>query len=109
MPALDRRIIVRITTSARDPETGELVESQDDFPVWATVADSSSFDTESQGGTFTTALRKFVVRWRREFDQASTDSLVILDGVQIFNVTNLVRQRDGAERRRFMSLEGVAV
>lgn len=108
MPSLDRRITVRRTVAGVN-HFGEPETTVTDYPIWAGVADLSAFDVEQEGGTFTNRLRKWTVRYRADLAGASTDELSVLDGDATYNVTNLVRQQDGAERRRFMVLEGVAV
>ena len=105
---LDRRITVRRTVTGTN-DFGESTETVTDFQVWAGVADLSAFDVESEGGTFTNRLRKWTIRWRSDFVSFDTSELSVIDGAEMFNVTNLVRQQDGAERRRFMLIEGVAV
>ena len=108
MPKLDRRITVRRTATTLNA-FGEPSTTDTDYPVWAGVADLSAYDTESEGGTFNEALRKWEVRFRSEFADAPTDELVVIDGGLEYNVTNIVRQRNRAERRRFMVIEGVAI
>ena len=108
MPALDRRITVRRTVLDVN-DFGETTETATDFPVWAGVGDLSAFDVESEGGSFTERLRKWEVRWRADFAAFDVDELAVIDGGETFNVTNLVRQREGQERRRMMLIEGVAI
>ena len=108
MPALDRRIVVRVSVHSRN-KVGELVEAHTDYPVWASVADLSALDTEEAGGVFTEAIRKWTVRYRAEFVAATTDALSVLDGGETYNVRNVVEQRERDERRRFIMIEGVAV
>ena len=84
MPALDRRIVVRVATHDRN-KAGELVEAHTDYPVWASVADLSAFDTEEAGGEFTEAIRKWTVRYRAEFVAATTDTLSVVDGDETYN------------------------
>ena len=108
MPALDRRIVVRRSaTTVNDFGESETVEI--DNPVWAGVADLSAFDTEERGGTFTERLRKWTIRWRSDFAALDTSELTVIDEGLSYNVTNIVRQQDGAARRRMMIIEGVAV
>ena len=108
MPTLDRRIVVRVAVDSVN-DFGELVSTTVDHSVWAGVADLSAFDTEERGGTFTERLRKWTIRWRSDFAALGTEELTVIDGGQTYNVTNIVRQQDGAERRRFMLIEGVTI
>ena len=48
MPALDRRIIVRRTVTARN-QFGESVETTTDYSLWATRQDASQRDKEEAG------------------------------------------------------------
>ena len=106
--ALDRRITVRRTVAGTNA-FGEPTETVTDYPVWAGIADLSAFDVEQEGGVFTARLRKWRVRYRADIAGATTAELSVIDGADTYNVTNIVRQRDGAERRRFMEIEGEAV
>ena len=108
MPKLDRRITLRITEAGVNA-FGEPTETETDHEIWAGVADLSAYDTESEGGTFNEALRKWEIRWRADLADAPTDELTVVDGGLEYNVTNIVRHRDRAERRRFMLIEGVAI
>ena len=108
MPQLDRRIVVRRLEQTIN-DFGEAVETFTDHGVWAGVADLSAFDTEAEGGIFTAAIRKWRIRWRADFAGVATNMLSVVDEGHSFNVTNVVEQRDRAERRRFMEIEGVAI
>ena len=108
MPTLDRRIIVRRTVLGTN-DFGETTEAATDFPVWAGVADLSAFDVESEGGSFDERLRRWDVRWRSDFASFPISELAVIDAGETFNVTNLVRQQEGRERRRMMLIEGVAI
>ena len=108
MPTLDRRITVR-RTSYTPNDFGESEKSTTDFPIWAGAADQSAFDTEEEGGTFTERLRKWMVRWRADLASVPVEELTVIDAGEDFNVTNLVRQRERGERRRFMTIEGIAI
>ena len=108
MPTLDRRITVRRTVQTVNP-FGEPVEETTDYPMWASVADLSAFDVEAEGGTFTERLRKWMVRWRADIAGFETHALTVIEGELSYNVTNIVRQREGAARRRFLLIEGVAI
>ena len=105
---LDRRITVRRTVTGTN-DFGESTETVTDFQVWAGVADLSAFDVESEGGTFTNRIRKWTIRWRADFAALDTSELAVIDDGESYNVTNIVRQQDGAARRRMMIIEGVAV
>ena len=66
MPALDRRVTVRVTIQTTN-EAGELIENLTDHEVWATRRDLSATDVAREGGQLSTATRVYTVRWRREF------------------------------------------
>ena len=109
MPSLDRRITVRRSVADTN-DFGEPTETVTDVQVWASVADLSAFDVESEGGTFSERLRKWTIRWRKDLATANTSEIsVIEDGTLTYNVTNIVRQVQDAERKRTMVLEGIAV
>ena len=108
MPTLDRRITVRRTSYATNA-FGEDEEVVTDIALWAGVADQSAFDTEEEGGTFTERLRKWMVRWRADLASVPVEELTVIDAGEDFNVQNLVRQRERGERRRFMTIEGIAI
>ena len=108
MPTLDRRITLRRTVLGTN-DFGESVETVTNFPIWAGVADLSAFDVEQEGGSFDERLRRWDIRWRADFAAFTISELSVLDTGDAFNVTNVVRQPDRGERRRFMQLEGVAV
>ena len=108
MPALDRRIVVRRSAETVN-DFGESESVQIDTAVWAGVADLSAFDTEGRGGAFTERLRKWTIRWRSDFAALDTSELTVIDEGLSYNVTNIVRQQDGAERRKMMLIEGVAI
>ena len=105
MPTLDRRIVVQRIFQTIN-EFGEAVEETIDFPMWAGVVDLSAFDVAQEGGTFTHRQRRWMVRWRADIAELETHELSVIDGALEYNVTNIVRQREGAERRRFMLIEG---
>ena len=108
MPALDRRIVVRRSAETVN-DFGESESVEIDTAVWASVADLSAFDTEGQGGAFTERLRKWAIRWRSDFAALDTSELTVIDEGLSYNVTNIVRQQDRAERRKMMLIEGVAI
>ena len=108
MPGLDRRIVVRRATAGVN-QFGEPTVTTADHGLWAEVADLSAFDVQDTGGTFVEAFRKWRIRWRSDLADAPTNEITVLDGGLSYNVTNIVRQEDRAERRRFMIVEGVAV
>ena len=89
--------------------SGESETASVDHSVFAGVADLSAFDVESEGGAFTNRLRKWSIRWRSDFAALGTEGLTVIDDGLSYNVTNIVRQQDRAERRRFMLIEGVAI
>ena len=108
MPSLDRRIVLRVSGEETN-SFGESETTTADYSVWAGVADLSAFDTEERGGTFSERLRKWTIRWRSDFAALDTSELTVIDEGLSYNVTNLVRQQDGAERRKMMLIEGVAI
>ena len=81
MPALDRRIIVRRSVSARNL-FGESVETTTDYPQWATRQDFERKPTKrTAGGTYSRSPRRaYVIRYRAELADAATSELTVLDG-----------------------------
>ena len=108
MPGLDRRVIVRRSVETSN-QFGETVTTDTDYPLWAGVSDLEAFDVESEGGTFDKRLRRWTIRWRSDLAMALTSELSVVDNGISYDVLNVVRQRDGAERRKMMYLEGVAI
>ena len=109
MPALDRRITVRVSVSGRN-EYGEHETATTDYPVWATRVDRSQRDKEEQGGVLTEPNRAYTIRHRREIADALTSQLSIVDpedgGRLVLNATNVVEQTLRGARRRFLRIEG---
>ena len=104
MPALDRRIIVRRTVTARN-QFGESVETTTDYPQWATREDASQADKELAGGVLTQASRAYVVRYRPELAEAITSELTVIDGTLTLDCTNITEATVRGERRKFLRLE----
>ena len=104
MPALDRRITVRLTVTTRN-EYGESVETTTDYPQWTTREDASQADKEMAGGSLTTATRGYVVRYRSEIADALTSELAVIDGTITLNCTNITEATVRGERRKFLRIE----
>ena len=104
MPALDRRIIVRRTVTARD-QFGESVETVTDYPQWTTREDFSQADKEMAGGTLTTATRGYVIRYRPEIADALTTELSVVDGARTLDAINITEATRLGERRKFLRIE----
>ena len=104
MPALDRRIIVRRTVTARN-QFGESVETTTDYPQWATRQDASQRDKEEAGGTLTLASRAYVVRYSSALADAATSELTVLDGGLTLDCTNIIEASRQGERRKFLRVE----
>ena len=106
MPALDRRIVIRRTVTARD-QFGEAVETTTDFPLWATREDFSQADKELAGGVLTTATRGYIVRYRPEIADAITSELSVIDGALTLDATNITEATLRGERRKFLRIEAI--
>ena len=108
MPALDRRIIVRLSADVVN-QFGEASTVTTDWdPQWATRLDASVIDASTEGGEVTTSTRTFVVRWRREIAEALVSGLSVLEGAQTLNVLNVIEQAsERDERRKFLRIEAV--
>ena len=104
MPALDRRIIVRRSVSARN-QFGESVETTTDYPLWASRRDASQRDKEEAGGVLTLASRAYVIRYRAELADAATSELTVLDGGLTLDCTNITEASRRGERRKFLRVE----
>ena len=99
MPALDRRIVIRRSVSARN-QFGESVETTTDYPQWATRQDFTQTDKEEAGGTLTLASRAYVIRYRAELADAATSELTVLDGGLTLDATNITEATVRGERRQ---------
>ena len=104
MPALDRRIVVRVTEATLS-EFGEPTKTATDFPVWATRVDRSQEDKEQEGGVLDQPARAYRIRYRREIAEAATSELSIIDGKLTLNATNVIDAPERGERRRFIVIE----
>ena len=104
MPALDRRIVIRRTVTARD-QFGESTETTTDYPQWATREDASQADKETAGGTLTQAVRGYIVRYRAEIADPITSELSVIDGGLTLNCTNITEATLLGERRKFLRIE----
>ena len=104
MPALDRRITVRRTVTARN-QFGESVETTTDYRLWATREDASQADKEEAGGTLTLASRAYVIRYRADLAAAPTSELAVLDGTVLLDATNITEASRQGERRKFLRVE----
>ena len=104
MPALDRRIVIRRTVTARD-QFGEAVETTTDYPQWGTREDASQADKETAGGSLTQVVRGYIVRYRSEIADAITSEISVLDGALTLDATNIAEARLRGERRRFLRIE----
>ena len=104
MPALDRRIIVRRSVSARN-QFGESVETTTDYPLWATREDASQSDKEQAGGALTQAARAYLIRYRAELADAITSELSVIDGTLTLDATNITEATRLGERRKFLRIE----
>ena len=104
MPALDRRITVRRTVTARD-QFGESVETTTDFPQWCTREDASQADKETAGGVLTQAARAYLIRYRGELADAITSELSVIDGGLTLDATNVTEATLQGERRKFLRIE----
>ena len=106
MPALDRRIIVRRSVSARN-QFGESVETTTDYPQWATREDASQTDKEEAGGTLTLASRAYVIRYSSALADVATSEITVIDGSLTLDATNIVEATRLGERRKFLRIETV--
>ena len=106
MPALDRRIIVRRTVTARN-QFGESVETTTDYPLWATREDASQTDKEEAGGTLTLASRAYVIRYSSALADVATSELSVIDGSLTLDATNVIEATRQGERRKFLRIETV--
>ena len=106
MPALDRRITVRRSVTARN-QFGESVETTTDFPMWATRQDARQIDKAEAGGDVTLASRTYVIRYRAELADAATSELSVIDGSLALDATNVIEATRQGERRKFLRIEVV--
>ena len=106
MPALDRRITVRRTVTARNL-FGESVETTTDYPLWATREDSSQRDKEEAGGVITLAARSYLIRYSSALADVATSEITVIDGSLTLDATNIVEATRLGERRKFLRIEVV--
>ena len=106
MPALDRRIIVRRSVSARN-QFGEAVVTVTDFPLWATRRDASQLDKEGAGGVLTLAARSYMIRYHSALADVATSELSVIDGSLTLDASNIVEATRLGERRKFLRIEVV--
>ena len=106
MPALDRRIIVRRSVSARN-QFGESVETTTDYPLWASREDASQRDKEEAGGVLTLAIRSYLIRYTSALADVATSEISVVDGTITLDATNIVEATRLGERRKFLRIEVV--
>ena len=109
MPALDRRITVRLTVTTVNA-FGETVETTTDYPQWAQLIQDRLARNIEVGGVYATAARV----WRVRFDQriidahAAEGSISVLpgDGADPDIITGIGEPtgRGETRRRRFLDL-----
>ena len=104
MPALDRRIVLRRTVTARN-QFGESVETTTDFPMWATRQDARQIDKAEAGGDVTLATRAYVIRYRAEIADALTSEISVIDAALTLDALNIVEATVRGERRKFLRIE----
>ena len=78
--------------------------------LWATVVDSGSSDVETVGGVDVVQRKDFTVRWRRDALVAGPQRVAIVDEYgHTFDVETIDENTNPANRRRFITLQAVAV
>ncbi len=112
MPALDRRITVRVVTFSRDPQTRESIETNTDYAVWATRRDKELLRIIEEGGSTGRVARIYRVRFDQRFADAAPVGLRVIDADGVQTVTNLAEAAETGplrERRRYLELETLGV
>lgn len=107
MPALDRRIIVRVVETTTN-NFGEPVETTTNYPVWATLVQDRLARNIETGGAYALADRV----WRVRFNQAFLDAHAAEGEIRIIYdpaedpdiVTGIGEPNRRMNRRRFLDL-----
>ena len=105
MPALDRRIVVRIAELTTN-QFGESVESNTDLAVWATLVQDRLARNFGEGGAYSLADRV----WRVRFNQVILDAhvagatITVIRGTEEPDIVTGVGEPDRTDRRRFLDL-----
>ena len=109
MPA-DRLITVNLMAEGMRNEHGEYVDGVvTAIRTWATRSDKSQEDKEQEGGALDTTRRDWRIRWDSRIANTPASRLEVVDGLETFNVLNMVEVtgRRGELRRRFLDIQGV--
>ncbi len=104
MPSLDRRIVVRLTTTTRN-EFGEEESAVTDLPLWSTRVDLNQRDKAEAGGQLTTVARTYIVRFTNVLNDAIVSQLEVIDGGDVLSATNVTEATRLGERRKFLRIE----
>ena len=106
---LDRIIDLNIQDEGDRDDTGEFVPGEvTSSRVWAERDDKALEDIEQEGGSRNVARRNYRLRWRSDLAATVPTNITIMDGSQVFQVSNIVEEEEGYGRRRFMVLEVTA-
>ena len=109
MPALDRRITVRVASTAFN-SFGEPVPTTTDYPVWAMLVQDKLARNVAAGGIYALADRVWRVRFDRRFLEAhaagETVSVIVpgLAGEDNPDIVTGVGEPARVNRRRFLDL-----
>ena len=105
MPALDRRVTVRVAFEGVN-DFGEPVSTTTDYPVWATLMQDRLARNVDAGGVYALADRV----WRVRFNQALVDAhaeghtIRVIYGAEDPDVVTGVGEPVRVNRRRFLDL-----
>ena len=103
---LDRIVTLNIQAEGDRDDTGEFVPGKATTSrVWATRDDRSLENVIEAGGDRGIAERAYKVRWRSDLASTLPTNISVQDGTQSFQVSNIVEETEGHDRRRYMVLE----
>ena len=105
MPALDRRVTVRVASEGVN-DFGEPVSTTTDYPMWATLVQDRLARNIEAGGVYALADRVWRVRFRQEFLTAheAGQTISVIVGAEDPDIVTGVGEPSRADRRRFLDL-----
>ena len=111
MPA-DRLIEIQVQAEGAYVDGEWAPGSVTSLRVYGSRRDRTARDIEEEGGQRLETRRDWRIRCDSRIAAATVENLIILDGMEKFDVLNMVevtRQRGGAPdlRRRFLDIQGV--
>ena len=105
MPALDRRVTVRVASEGVN-DFGEPVPTTTDYPVWATLMQDRLARNIEAGGVYALADRVWRVRFNQAFADAHAagQTISVIYGAEDPDIVTGIGEPARADRRRFLDL-----